>query len=379
MSASATAETILCNGLSVNVVVVASGGTAPYNGTGSFSVTQGSYSYTVSDANGCQSTVSVTVTEPSVLTSSASVTSVVTCNGANATVDITANGGTPSYTGTGSFTVGAGSYTYTVTDANNCASSVSIVVTEPSAVQISVTAPAITCSGQTTTVTVSASGGVAPYTGETTVVVSDGTFTYTVSDANGCASTSSITLVQPAAITTNAGVDQTECSVEFSLNAQLLNGQSGIWSALNTPAVFTQNTSPTSGVRNLNEGDNLLVWMVTDNSTGCIATDTLNVHQHGDDECELELPTGFSPNGDGFNDGYYIKGIDRYPDNEVIVFNRWGNEVYRKSNYKNSDWVGQNNGGEDLPEGTYFLILDVKSPKVIRKNTYVDLRRYNGR
>ena len=379
LSASATAETILCNGLSVNVVVVASGGTAPYNGTGSFSVTQGSYSYTVSDANGCQSTVSVTVTEPSVLTSSASVTSVVTCNGANATVDITANGGTPSYTGTGSFTVGAGSYTYTVTDANNCASSVSIVVTEPSAVQISVTAPAITCSGQTTTVTVSASGGVAPYTGETTVVVSDGTFTYTVSDANGCASTSSITLVQPAAITTNAGVDQTECSVEFSLNAQLLNGQSGIWSALNTPAVFTQNTSPTSGVRNLNEGDNLLVWMVTDNSTGCIATDTLNVHQHGDDECELELPTGFSPNGDGFNDGYYIKGIDRYPDNEVIVFNRWGNEVYRKSNYKNSDWVGQNNGGEDLPEGTYFLILDVKSPKVIRKNTYVDLRRYNGR
>jgi gliding motility-associated-like protein len=98
-----------------------------------------------------------------------------------------------------------------------------------------------------------------------------------------------------------------------------------------------------------------------------------------DDACELELPTGFSPNGDGYNDGYFIRGIDRYPDNEVVVFNRWGNEVYRKSNYKNSDWVGQNKSGEPLPEGTYFLILDVKSPKQIRKNTYFDLRRYNGR
>ena len=59
--------------------------------------------------------------------------------------------------------------------------------------------------------------------------------------------------------------------------------------------------------------------------------------------------------------------------NILSVFNRWGNLVYQKENYAN-EWVGTNNSGEQLPEGTYFVILEIKDTD-IKRNTYVDIRR----
>ena len=62
----------------------------------------------------------------------------------------------------------------------------------------------------------------------------------------------------------------------------------------------------------------------------------------------------FSPNGDGINDYWVIGNLELYPDNELVIINRWGNEVLTVSNYRN-DW-----DGSDLGEGTYFYILKVK-------------------
>ena len=71
---------------------------------------------------------------------------------------------------------------------------------------------------------------------------------------------------------------------------------------------------------------------------------------------EFLIFSGFSPNGDGVNDTWVIKGINRLPEtNSVLVFNRWGNEVYGSENYQN-DWDGSWNG-DDLPDGTYFYIF----------------------
>ncbi|OXB09908.1 gliding motility-associated C-terminal domain-containing protein [Flavobacterium reichenbachii] len=80
---------------------------------------------------------------------------------------------------------------------------------------------------------------------------------------------------------------------------------------------------------------------------------------------DLIVYNGISPNGDGKNDSFLIKGIDKYPDNEVEIYNRWGVKVYSAKSYNESDVMfrGYSDGratinrGEKLPTGTYFYIL----------------------
>ena len=122
LQATATASPILSGQTSTTVTVNATGGTAPYSGTGSFSVGVGTYSYTVTDAKGCTSVASITVTAPitspvtspvvSVSTSStlraATSASPVSCFGGTTTVNVGASGGTGPYTGTGSYPASAG-------------------------------------------------------------------------------------------------------------------------------------------------------------------------------------------------------------------------------------------------------------------------------
>lgn len=69
----------------------------------------------------------------------------------------------------------------------------------------------------------------------------------------------------------------------------------------------------------------------------------------------LVVHTGMSPNGDGINDNFTIDGIEEYPDNELVIFNRWGAQVYSKKGY-NNEWSGTWDG-LILPDGTYFYML----------------------
>src|SRR6185436_19629026 len=112
--ASASATAIACNGGTSVITISATGGTPAYSGTGSFTLTAGAYSFTVTDANGCMATTSVTVTEPSVLIASASATAIA-CNGGTSVITVSATGGTPAYDGTGSLTLTADAYSSTAT------------------------------------------------------------------------------------------------------------------------------------------------------------------------------------------------------------------------------------------------------------------------
>ncbi len=75
---------------------------------------------------------------------------------------------------------------------------------------------------------------------------------------------------------------------------------------------------------------------------------------------DLFIPEGFSPNGDGMNDFFIIKGVDSF-NVTFQVYNRWGNMVYEKKSYKN-DWDGISNSGlllgSKLPDGTYFYLIN---------------------
>lgn len=71
----------------------------------------------------------------------------------------------------------------------------------------------------------------------------------------------------------------------------------------------------------------------------------------------ITIANVFTPNGDGKNDTFNIPDLANYSDNQLIILNRWGGEVYQAKNYQNN-WTGDN-----LDEGTYFYSLKVKNSK----------------
>ena len=146
LSANAVATNVHCNGGNDGTVdLTLTGGTAPYTYVWNNSATTdyitglaaGTYSVTVTDANGCTDTASVTVTEPTGLVASGTVDSNVSCNGStNGGATASATGGTAPYSynwsngaTTASITgVPAGTYTVTVTDSNGCTDTASVTI-----------------------------------------------------------------------------------------------------------------------------------------------------------------------------------------------------------------------------------------------------------
>lgn len=76
--------------------------------------------------------------------------------------------------------------------------------------------------------------------------------------------------------------------------------------------------------------------------------------------CEkIFVYTGLSPNGDMVNDTWIIDGIEAYPNNDIKVYNRWGNLVHHTKGYKNATAWDLRWEGKDLPDGTYFYLIDL--------------------
>lgn len=105
---------------------------------------------------------------------------------------------------------------------------------------------------------------------------------------------------------------------------------------------------------------------------GCVTTDNVTV------TVTLNQFTGmitnlFTPNGDGINDNWFIQDILNYPDNEVFVYNLYGNVVYNKKGYTN-DWAGTYNNSE-LPDGTYFYVVKFEKTEQVFKGSVDILRK----
>jgi len=216
LNATATAAAINCNGGTTNVTVAATGGKTPYTGTGSFTVTAGTYNYYVTDASGAKDTATITVVQPTAVSASLTAGAVATVGGTT-TITVAASGGTAPYTYSlnGSAyqsvnifsSVPAGTHSVITRDAKACAITKSITITQSSALNATATAGTINCYGGTTTVTIVATGGKSPYTGTGSFTVSAGIYNYYISDANGAKDTATISIAQPTAInaTVSAG------------------------------------------------------------------------------------------------------------------------------------------------------------------------------
>ena len=88
---------------------------------------------------------------------------------------------------------------------------------------------------------------------------------------------------------------------------------------------------------------------------------------------DIVIYNGVSPNEDGNNDIWKIKGIEGFPDNTVKIFNRWGDKINEMSHYDNVNvyWDATNSKGEMVPDGTYYYILEIKDVKTFTGWIYV--------
>ncbi|MEO8087278.1 MAG: hypothetical protein ABI763_10685, partial [Bacteroidota bacterium] len=239
LTAAAAATNVLCNaGADGTATVVANDGTPGYtyswapsggNAATANGLTAGNYTATVTDANGCTTTTSTTVTEPTLLIAAASTT-LVLCNGGNdGTASVIASDGTPGYTyswssggnGTTETGLAAGTYSVTVTDANGCTTSIDAIVAEPTLLTASTSSTLVLCNGGSDgTATVVANDGTPGYTyswtsggnASTETGLIAGTYSVTVTDANGCTATISETVSEPSLLVAATSTTMTLCN-----------------------------------------------------------------------------------------------------------------------------------------------------------------------
>ncbi|MBI4645980.1 MAG: T9SS type A sorting domain-containing protein [Bacteroidia bacterium] len=292
--ATTDANCLLANG---QAIATPNGGTLPYNYLWDDPLAQtdatasalfaGVYHVTVADAAGCTVVGTAIINNISGPTAAIDTFVNVTCFGAcDGYTVVTATGGTLPYSGyvwsdgqtndTASALCPA-AYTVTVVDAVGCAGITSVTITEPAVLIANVTGTDVTCYGSTDgTITANASGGTSPYfylwnTGCTDVAcnVSTGAYYVTATDNNGCTTTDSITINEPAALTSSIVTVNVTCN-------GLSNGSADLSAGGGTaPYDFTwSNSESTEDISSVLAGNYYVT--ITDNNT-CSLIDTATI------------------------------------------------------------------------------------------------------
>lgn len=386
----ANAQDPLCNGNSDGLItIIPSGGTLSYTyswtpfpaSTQNTATTTGlnanTYIVTVTDANGCTATQTVTLTNPTSLTIS-NVAVPSSCNTIpDGSIDVTVGGGTLQYayqwsggsTATTEDLVAilSGTYIITVTDSNSCTIADTIILLPAQTVIADAGNDTSLCiSGS---ITLNASGSL------------NGT-TYQWYDMSGMLLGSSVTLTfNPPAGTNSFYVvvdNGTGCSDNDTIDVTanpLPNVNAGADVTIVTGGITTIGGSPTSttaGVTyqwmpspsaldnytasnpNANPTNTTTYTVTVTSAQGCTAVDSVVVTVRP----TIIFPDGISPNADGANDEWIIDGIELFPNCEVEVYNRWGELLFQSVGYKET-WKGTFKG-QDLPVGTYYYVIDLK-------------------
>nr|WP_222840241.1 T9SS type B sorting domain-containing protein [Flavihumibacter stibioxidans] len=285
-----------CTGSTGAVEINVTGGTAPYTyewNTGATTkdlsnLATGTYTVTVTDANGCTATLDVPVATDDVTLTITELITAAICTAENGAIDVSVTGGTAPYTyswNTGSTdedltNLAPGSYTVTITDANGCTAEKTIAVTQDiQTLTITPTITNTTCTGSTGAVEINVTGGTAPYTyewntGATTKDLSNlatGTYTVTVTDANGCTATLDVPVAtDDVTLTITELITAAICTAENgSIDLSVEGGTA--------PYTYSWNTGSTDeDLTNLAPGSYTVT--ITD-ANGCTAEKTIEVTQ----------------------------------------------------------------------------------------------------
>jgi gliding motility-associated-like protein len=288
---SISTQAVSCNGGNNGAATAAgSAGTAPYSiqwssgtsGTSVAGLAAGSYSATLTDAAGCTATQNFAISQPTALSLNTSSTA-ATCGASNGAASVSISGGTAPYStvwssgasGNNASSLAAGSYTVTVTDAKGCSATQSVGVSNSSGPSLSLLSSTyVSCKGgNNASASISASGGLAPYTfswsgGQSGTSVNNltaGSHTATVTDANGCSASIQVNISEPAAISISNAPTAASCGQpNGSIQANVTGGTA--------PYSYSWNSSPvqtTALASGLNAANYTLT--VTD-AKGCVQT-----------------------------------------------------------------------------------------------------------
>ena len=381
---SETGSDVLCfGGSDGRIVIVASGGTAPYSfsvdGGVSFfdnngvfnTLVAGSYNIVVRDINACLQTGStIILAEPPALSMIIDTTK-STCNSSTSdgAIVINALGGTPGYTysidGGTSWQASpnfnnltAGNYDVMIQDNNFCTISQQIVLESKFTVNANAGSDAGICPGGS--IMLQGSGGT-NYSWQPTSSLSNPnisnpvaspsvTTTYTLTVTEGvCSENAAVTISIYDVPGLGLGAD----TVIFRGSTITLRASDGFESYSWTPT-----TGLSSGVGQTVQAtpENSIIYKATGTtSEGCINSDSISISVIS----ELKIPSGLTPNGDGYNDTWEIDNAYLFPSITVQVVNRWGQKVFFSRGYGNGiEWDGTNDG-KTLPTATYYYVIDL--------------------
>lgn len=415
-TADAGTDQTICEGETANLAA-AGGGTYDWdNGLGAGqnqTVTPAStttYIVTVTDGNTCTDTDDIVITvntNPSVLASADQTI----CEGEEA--DITANGtGVTTYNWTDDQANNFGGQNQTVspavstvyyvqgTNANNCSAIDSLTINVNPLPQIDTSSVQITngnCTNGGGTISGISIIGVPTYTylwddglnnvGNTLSVgnLLPGNYTLTVTDGNSCQNTVQLYVNFSDISTVAANNDSVSTYPNLAVVVDAYVNDTGdvstitiIDNPMNGSATYLGGGefeyTPNTGFIGLDS----LIYEICDPvcQTQC---ESATIYFTVGNQLEVIIPNGFTPNGDGYNDNFVIVNIEQYPENTIVIFNRWGDQVYEAAPYVN-DWDGSSAGakmkvtGDQVVDGTYFFVLDLGEGKD-PVNGFIDIRR----
>ena len=298
-----------CYGASTGSIdATVSGGTSPYtyswsNGTSVVGTTvdvsnlpAGTYTLTVTDSKGCSTTTSATIVQPAAALSASNTKVDVNCYGASTgSIDATVTGGTSPYTyswSNGTSVVGttvdvsnlpAGTYTLTVTDSKGCSTTTSATIIQPAAIVTGVVIMNAKCNGESNgSVDLTVSGGTGEFsflwsngsTEEDLSGLAAGSYSVTITDANGCIANANAIVGQPLVLSANATKVDVKCfdGSDGSINLTVTGGTAPYTYSWSNGAIIKDISGLVAGSYNVT---------ITD-ANGCTTTVSTTVGQPSD-------------------------------------------------------------------------------------------------